>query len=64
MCNMGKFEIRFSRKSREFYFTLVAANGEVIATSEMYQTKAGARKGIRSVRKNAILSTITDTTIY
>ena len=61
MCNMGKFEIRFSRSKRQFYFVLIAANGEIICTSEMYETKAGCRKGIRSVRKNAILSTIIDT---
>ena len=58
---MGKFEIRFSRDSRHFYFVLKAANGEIIATSEMYHSKAAARKGIRSVRKNAIFSTIIDT---
>lgn len=37
----------------KFYFNLVAANGEVIATSEMYESKAAMNKGIQSVRKNA-----------
>lgn len=35
------------------YFNLVAANGEIIATSEMYETRAGMLNGIRSVRQNA-----------
>lgn len=37
----------------KFYFNLIAANGQVIATSEMYDTHAAMIKGIASVRKNA-----------
>jgi hypothetical protein len=37
----------------QHYFTLIAGNGEVIATSEMYRTKAGRDRGIRSVKANA-----------
>lgn len=37
----------------KFYFNLLAANGQVIATSEMYDTHAAMMKGIASVRKNA-----------
>ena len=48
----GKFEIR-ENASGQYYFVLKAGNGEVIATSESYTTKAAARKGIRSVRFNA-----------
>lgn len=36
-----------------YKFDLLAANGEVIATSEVYKTAAACRKGIDSVRKNA-----------
>jgi len=36
-----------------YHFSLVAANGEVIATSESYQSKASALKGVESVRRNA-----------
>ena len=36
-----------------FYFTLVAPNGEVILTSEMYASKQMALKGIKSVQSNA-----------
>lgn len=35
------------------YFNLVAANGEIIATSEMYESRAAMLNGIRSVRQNA-----------
>ncbi len=48
----GKFEIK-KRKDDQFYFNLKAGNGEVIATSEAYRQKAGASKGIESVRSNA-----------
>ena len=36
----------------KFYFNLLAANGEIIATSEMYETRAAMNKGIQSVRNN------------
>jgi uncharacterized protein len=34
-------------------FSLKAGNGEIIATSQMYDTKAGDLNGIESVKKNA-----------
>lgn len=37
----------------EFYFTLVAPNGEPIARSETYKTRQGALNGIEAVRKYA-----------
>lgn len=37
----------------QFMFNLHAANGEVILTSERYQTKASAENGITSVKANA-----------
>ena len=39
--------------SGQFQFTLLATNGRVVASSEMYKTKAAALNGIESVRKNA-----------
>ena len=48
----AQFELK-TAKDRRNYFTLVASNGETILTSQMYATKAGARKGIRSVQVNA-----------
>jgi uncharacterized protein YegP (UPF0339 family) len=37
----------------KFRFNLVATNGQVIATSEAYESKASAIKGIESVKRNA-----------
>jgi uncharacterized protein YegP (UPF0339 family) len=39
-------------KDKQFYFVLVASNHEVIATSEMYTSKAMCRKGIRAVKRS------------
>ncbi|MDR1709689.1 MAG: YegP family protein [Candidatus Accumulibacter sp.] len=49
---MGKFAI-FRNKKGEFQFDLLAANGQVILTSEGYTGKSGCTNGIESVRKNA-----------
>ncbi len=46
----------------KFRFNLVASNGEIIATSEAYNSKASAMKGIESVRKNAPTATVDDQT--
>ena len=47
-----KFEM-YQDKAGEFRFRLKAKNGEVIATSEGYKTKASCENGIASVKKNA-----------
>lgn len=47
-----KFEV-YADKSGEFRFRLKATNGEVIATSEGYASKASCMNGIESVKKNA-----------
>ena len=47
-----KFEI-YKDKAGEFRFRLKAKNGEIIATSEGYKTKASCENGIESVKKNA-----------
>jgi len=47
-----KFEV-YADKAGEFRFRLKARNGEVIATSEGYKTKASCLNGIESVKKNA-----------
>lgn len=41
-----------SRKASGFHWNLVATNGRVIATSEVYNSKQAALTGIRSVQKN------------
>ena len=48
----GKFEL-FKDAGGKFRFRLKARNGEIIASSEAYETKAAAQKGIKSVRTNA-----------
>ncbi len=47
-----KFEM-YQDKAGEYRFRLKAKNGEVIATSEGYSSKAGCENGIASVKKNA-----------
>ncbi|MBQ3196051.1 MAG: YegP family protein [Clostridia bacterium] len=47
-----KFEL-YQDKAGEYRFRLKAKNGEVIATSEGYKTKASCENGIASVKKNA-----------
>lgn len=53
----GKFEV-YRDKAGEFRFRLKAANGEVIALSEGYTTKAACLKGIESVQKNAVVADV------
>jgi uncharacterized protein YegP (UPF0339 family) len=48
----GKFELKKS-KNDKYFFSLLAANGQTILASEMYDAKASAVSGIESVRKNA-----------
>ena len=43
-------------------FNLVATNGQVIATSEAYESKASAIKGIESVKRNVPDAEIDDQT--
>lgn len=49
---MGKFEIKVA-KSGQHFFNLKSGNGQIILTSEMYETKAACENGIASVKKNA-----------
>ena len=46
----------------KFSFSLVATNGQVIATSESYESKASAVNGIESVKRNAADAAIDDQT--
>ena len=48
----GSFEI-FQDDKEEYHFILKATNGEVIAESQGYKTKAACLKGIESVQRNA-----------
>jgi uncharacterized protein YegP (UPF0339 family) len=44
----------FTGADNQFYFHLVAANGEVVLQSEGYQTAAGAENGVASVLDNGL----------
>jgi uncharacterized protein YegP (UPF0339 family) len=57
----GKFEL-FKDHAGEFRFHLKAANGEIIASSEGYKSKAAAENGIKSVQGNAPGATVEDKT--
>jgi uncharacterized protein len=46
----------------KYYFTLKAGNGQVIGSSEMYESASGRDNGIESVKTNAPDATIEDQT--
>ncbi|MAA80698.1 MAG: hypothetical protein CME97_00100 [Hyphomonas sp.] len=48
----GKFDLKKS-PSGKFMFNLKAGNGQIILTSELYESKSAAENGIDSVKKNA-----------
>ncbi|QYO66557.1 YegP family protein [Leptolyngbya sp. 7M] len=48
----GKFEIKTGKDGRA-HFNLKASNGQVILTSEKYESRKACENGIASVRKNA-----------
>ena len=50
----AKYVLKQSQNG-QFFFNLLAANGQAILSSEMYEAKVGAMKGIESVRKNGVL---------
>ncbi len=58
---MGKFVVRQVKTG--IMFNLKANNGQVIATSEVYNSDAACRKGIESVRKNAPIAPIENQTV-
>ena len=56
---------RYERKtssSGKHYFTLKAGNGQVIGSSEMYESSSSRENGIESVKTNAGSATIDDQT--
>ena len=57
---MSKFVIR--TVSSGIKFDLLATNGQVIATSEVYTTKAACLNGIESVKKNAAAANVENQT--
>ena len=58
---MSKFVIR--EVPSGIKFDLKAGNGQVIATSEVYTTKAACLNGVESVQKNAPIAKFEDQTV-
>lgn len=58
----GKFESKKSTNGK-FYFVLKATNGQVIGTSEMYESEASRDNGIKSVISNAKDAATEDETV-
>ncbi|SDH48563.1 hypothetical protein SAMN05216603_109174 [Pseudomonas benzenivorans] len=48
----SKFHLK-AAKDGQFHFNLLAGNGEIILTSELYKSKPSALDGIESVKKNS-----------
>jgi uncharacterized protein len=57
----GTFELCKDARG-EYRFYLKAPNGEIIASSESYRSKAAAQRGINSVRTVARGATVVDNT--
>ncbi len=57
---MGKFVVR--KTATGIKFDLKASNGEVIATSEVYNSESACLNGIESVKKNAAVANFEDQT--
>lgn len=57
----SKFDKRTSTNGK-YYFNLKASNGQIIGTSEMYESSAGRDNGIESVQTNAPTAGIEDLT--
>ncbi len=47
----GKFKLK-NKQNSKYHFNLTAGNGQIILTSEVYESKASALNGIESVKTN------------
>ena len=56
----SKFEV-YEDRAGKFRFRLKAANGEVVATGEAYETKSVAKKGCEAVQRAAASAEIAET---
>ncbi len=48
----SKFDVLESKNGKH-YFNLKATNGQIIGSSQMYESLAGCQNGVQSVRNNA-----------
>lgn len=58
---MGKFVMKRTKSGVKF--NLKAGNGEIIATSEVYNSDASCKNGIESVRRNAPIAPVENQTV-
>ncbi len=58
----GRFESKDSTNGK-FYFNLKASNGQVVGSSQMYESVASRDNGIESVKTNAPDATVEDETV-
>ncbi len=58
---MGKFVVKEGKAG--IRFNLVAGNGQIIGTSEIYKAEKSCLNGIESVRKNAPAAPVEDQTV-
>ena len=49
----GRFE-RLTASNGKFYFNLKATNGQVVGSSQMYESEASRDNGIESVKNNVL----------
>lgn len=57
----GKFVVK-KGSTGKFRFNLLSTNGQVVATSEAYESKASCLNGVRAVKKLAADAVIEDQT--
>ncbi len=57
----SKYDKKTSSNNK-YYFNLKASNGQIIGTSEMYESEQARDNGIASVKSNAPDATVEDTT--
>lgn len=58
----SQFDLKMSNDGKS-YFNLKASNGQVIGTSQMYNSDEALSKGVASVKANAPGATIEDKTV-
>jgi uncharacterized protein len=58
----GKFVVK-KGPTGKFRFSLLSTNGQVVASSEAYETKRAVLSGVASVQKLAAGAKIVDTTV-
>lgn len=51
-----RYEVK--RTGDQWFFHVIASNGEIIAHSEAYRRKAGALRGIRAVKRATTIRVI------